>query len=112
MPAWSAGCVRSIVALSDSGSRESASNVSPAWVKKSDCSFGERRDYARRVAELVEEAPEPRVAVGKRARDRLEVLEEARELLDSLVEVGAASGERGAEARGGRAGSRAVSGAS
>ena len=38
MPACSAGCVRSIVALSASVSRESASKVSPAWVKKSDCS--------------------------------------------------------------------------
>ena len=98
MPACSAGCVRSIVALSASVSRESASKVRPACVKKSDCSIRQRGHHPRRVGELGEEPPEARLAVRERAHDRREVAEHARQLLDGGVEIRAAARQRRAEA--------------
>ena len=58
----------------------------------------DRRDDARRVAELLEEARQLGARVGEVGGDRLEVLEQARRLLDRAPDGGAAAGERVAEA--------------
>jgi len=52
-----------------------------------------RRDDPRRIAQLLEEAPELRVALGERLRDRRQVPEEPRRLLDRPVDRRPAAAE-------------------
>ena len=60
--------------------------------------LGDRGDHPRGVAELLEEARKVGAGGGEVARDRLEVAEQARRLLDRAPDGGAAAGERVAKA--------------
>ena len=93
MPSSSVGAARSIVPCSLSGWRDRASKVVAMFVNSCGVGVRHRRDLRRGAAGLLEELVELGVRVGQGGHDRLEVPEERDEVLDRLVDAGAAARE-------------------